>query len=220
MATVASTVERLLKESPLLAQALKEDIANISSVARKLKPGVEQILHDEVPLETIAMAVRRTLPRLKVPQSPDWLLRRLTNISVRSSLTEFIFENSGNAGTIAGGVATLAGRHPGSFTHYSRGLMESVIVVGTNMAPDVERLLKEEKIIGKMPKLAAITIVLPRETLITPGIYAPLFSALSWRSINLIEAVSIGTELSLIVQEDDVEQTYSVIKALVSEHAA
>ncbi|TSC55732.1 MAG: hypothetical protein G01um101418_753 [Parcubacteria group bacterium Gr01-1014_18] len=67
-----------------------------------------------------------------------------------------------------------------------------------------------------MKDLSSITIKLPEETITTPGVYYPILKALAWEGINIIEIISIGTELSILFKSNDVDRAFSIIKSLTS----
>lgn len=213
MAVISKTVVSLLEASPSLLSSLKEGTLNANAVARKLKPEVETLLGKEVQLAAVAMAIRRAEKSVRSAPSPDWLLRRLGNVTVRSGVTEYIVETPEDSRQFS---AALIGILAGSseYTYFGLGTTESVIVCPSSMSPRVERAIADLRLLGKLPNMSVISISLPRETLISPGIYSAVFTTLAIKGINIVEAVSLGSELSVLVSDTDADRAFSAIKQL------
>ena len=94
MITISQVVEDVISRSPFLAEVLYENVANVSSVARRIRPQVKKKLLEEVSEEAIAMALRRMGRKIKPAPSGLKFLKDLNNITVRSNLVEFVFPNS------------------------------------------------------------------------------------------------------------------------------
>lgn len=214
MAVISKTVVSLLESTPSLLSSLKEGTLNANAVARKLKPEVEAILGKEVQLAAIAMAIRRAEKVVQTTPSPDWLLRRLGNLTVHSGVTEYIFETPEDTKTLSATIVELLEEAATGFSHYGLGSKESIVVCPNSLSPRVERALSDVRLLGKLPNMSVISINLPRETLISPGIYSAVFTTLSVKGINVIEAVSLGSELSLLVSDQDADRTFTAIKQL------
>lgn len=216
MITVSQVVEDIVRRSPFLAEVLIEDIANISSIARKIRPQVQKKLLENVTEEAISMALRRMGGKVKPSLSGFIFLKDLNNITVRSNVVEFIIPNSTDITKIYQELLNKVELKDDVFLNISRGLFESIIIIGANFEKDVETLLKTQKKFYKIKDLSSITIKLPTETITTPGVYYPILKALAWNGINIIEVISIGSELSLLFKSKDVDRAFSTIKSLTS----
>ena len=80
----------------MLLEGLSQEIINLSSLARKIQPEVEEILHKEIKTGAVVMALKRFNPQPKIA-----LTRRVANmvknigdITVRSNLASYTFLNS------------------------------------------------------------------------------------------------------------------------------
>lgn len=207
-------VEDIISRSPLLAEVLYEDIANISSVARQIRPQIEKKLYEEVSEEAVAMALHRMKRKIKPKVFASKFLKDLNNITVRSNLSEFIFLNSPDTTKIHEAILKKISSQKDVFFNISKGLFESIIVISSEFEKDVEKILKGQKKITKINDLSSITIKLSAETITTPGVYYLVLKALAWNGINLIEIISIGSELSIIFKSTDADRAFSVIKSL------
>lgn len=216
MIKISHVVEDIIHRSPFLAEALSENIANISSVARRIRPQVEKKLLEKVSEEAIAMALRRMPTKTKAPMSGIKFLKQLSNMTVRSHLVEFVFPHGLDHTKLHQDLLKQAQQKHDAFVHLSRGLFESIIIVSSDLEEVVERMLARRKHVVKFNDLSSITIKLPAQTISTPGVYYPILKALAWEGINIIEVISIGTELSIIFKSSDANRAFSVLSVLTS----
>ena len=96
----------------------------------------------------------------------------------------------------------------------SRGVAESNIVVSQNIVPLVDELFKNEICHTKLEDLSSITIKLPSDNVKIPGIYYFIFQRLSWEGVNITEVISTSNEFTILVDEDEVDIAFKVIKNL------
>ena len=96
----------------------------------------------------------------------------------------------------------------------SRGVNETNIVVSDSMNEVVENIFKDERLTQKIDKLSSISVKLPEENVIIPGIYYFIFQRLAWEGIILHEVISTTNEFTIIVGEDQIDVAFKVIKDL------
>ena len=217
MITVTQVVEDIISRSPFLSEVLFEKIANISSIARQLRPQIEKKLLEKVSEEAVAMALRRMQRKVKPPTSGSELLKDSNNIAVRSNLVEFVFLNSPDTIKIHQEVLRKTENKKDAFFNISTGLLESIIVISSEFENDVEKILKNQKKVTKIKDLSSVTMILsPGVTTSTYGVYYLVLKALAWNGISVVEVISIGLELSMLFRNVDADRAFSVIKSLTS----
>ena len=96
----------------------------------------------------------------------------------------------------------------------SRGVHECNIVVSEHLAPLVDTFLAQEECLHKEERLSSITIKLPTENVAIPGIYYFVFQRLSWEGINIYEVISTSNEFTILVNDDQVDKAFRVVKDL------
>jgi aspartokinase len=213
MITISQIIEDIISKSPLLNEILYGDMANISSIARQLRPQVEKKLLEDVSEDAVSMSLRRIKKKLKPIKSGTKFLKDLNNITVRSNLIEFVFLNPSNSVNVHKDLLRQIENKKDVFFNLSTGLFESIIVINNEYEKETTKILKNvKKTIIK--DLSSITIKLSEETITTPGVYYLVLKALAWNGVNIIEVISIGTELSIILKNTDADKAFSVIKAL------
>jgi len=78
----------------------------------------------------------------------------------------------------------------------------------------VDKHFAEQKLIQKLDNLASITVKLPKENVVIPGIYYFIFQRLAWEGIIINEVISTSNEFTILVSEEVVDVAFRVIKDL------
>ena len=215
MKTISSVVEGYIKSKPFLQSALAQGIINLTSLSRNIKPEIEEQLGKEVRNGAIVMALKRLSADLEFRATHKILkvLKNIGEITVRSSLTDYTFMLSD---TILTQQAKLLQAIDSQDTFYtsSRGVNETNIVVSNSMNPVVEEIFSSEKLLQKEENLSSISVKLPAENVVVPGIYYFIFQRLAWEGIILNEVISTTNEFTIIVGEDQIDKAFKVIKDL------
>ncbi|MFI2741901.1 aspartate kinase [Zhouia sp. PK063] len=215
MKTISSVVEDYIKSKPFLQSALAQGIINLTSLSRSIKPEIEDQLGKDVRNGAVVMALKRLSDELEFRATHKILrvLKNIGEITVRSSLTDYTFLVSD---TILNKQASLMREINSKDIFYtsSRGVNETNIVVSNTLNETVERIFKDEKMTQKVEHLSSISVKLPEENVIIPGIYYFIFQRLAWEGIILNEVISTTNEFTIIVHEDQIDKAFSVIKDL------
>ncbi len=219
MITVAEVVERLVARSAFVTEALAEGLINVSALARKLRPEVEQELGKAVKEGAIVMAVNRMQRGELVYVDKDLrtFFRRLSDISVRSNLLDYTFANSD---TLLRRQARLlehiSAQAKGFFT-FSQGVAETTLIINQANEHYVEELFADERLLDKETHLSAITLMLPVENRSLYGVYYYILKELAWNGINLVELISTSNEFTIIVRNVDLDPAFSTLVRLRSQ---
>ena len=215
MRTVSSVVSEIIQRSPFLAEVVAEGLSNNAELARKIKPDVEKTLLEEVSLDSIAMALHRISRQARTPLFGTRFLNKMSDITVRSNLVQFVFPNSIDLSPALGKAAGHGGEKKNIFLNFSRGLHESLLVISAELENEVIGDLKS-KALKRITGLSAITMRLPEESLNIPGLYYPILKAIALEGISLVEVMSIGTEFTTIFADKDIDRAFSVVKKITS----
>lgn len=215
MKTISSAVEDYIKSKPFLISALSQGIINLTSLSRIIKTEIELSLKKEVRYGAIVMALKRLSSELEFRTTYKIvkIIKDIGDITVRSSLVDYNFKVSE---TLLSNQAKLLSKVDNNDDFYtsSRGVNECNIVVSGNLSSLVETILKEEICISKQSNLSSISIKLPAENVSIPGVYYFVFQRLSWEGINIYEVISTSNEFTILVNEEQVDKAFRVIKNL------
>lgn len=218
MKTISSVVENYIKSKPFLQTALAQGIINLTSLSRTIKPDIEEQLGKDVRNGAIVMALKRLSAELEFRATHRILkvLKNVGEITVRSSLTDYTFLISDTILNKQAKLLQEINENKDVFYTSSRGVNETNIVVSNSMNSIVEEIFKDEKRTQKIDKLSSISVKLPEENVVIPGIYYFIFQRLAWEGIILHEVISTTNEFTIIVGEDQIDIAFKVIKDLKS----
>ena len=216
MKTIASQVSEYVKSKPYLSTALSQGIINLTSLARQIQSDIERSLRKPARSGAIVMALKRISDNEEFLSTHKIInvLRKLGDITVRSSLTDYCFRLSESLLLSQAKFLNEIQDKKDIFYTSSRGVGESNIVVSSNLAPLIEEIFKNEICIDKIENLSAITVKLPTDNVKIPGIYYFIFQRLSWEGVNINEVISTSNEFTILMDEDSVNVAFEVIKNL------
>lgn len=218
MKTIAACVEELLMSQPFLEEALSRKIINYSALAEELAEPVGQMLRKPVKTGAIMMALRRYNPPVDLGNSPKLrrVIENLGDITVRSNLSDFTYQNSKTIIQSHSKILEHINKKPNVFYAFTRGVLESNIIISSSQKKSVFEYFKDEIQIGVKEHLSAISILLPKDNSKVTGLYYQIFKRLAWEGIALYEVVSTTNEFTVLVEDDLVDKAFSVIKRLKS----
>ncbi len=89
-------------------------------------------------------------------------------------------------------------------------------MVSNEVAELVGKIFKHEILLEKQENLSSITVKLPKDNVNVPGIYYFIFQRLSWEGVNIYEVISTTNEFTILVNDEQVDKAFTVIKNLKS----
>ena len=216
MKTISSAVNEYIKSKPYLSSALADGIINLTSLARNIHADIESTMNKSVNQGAIIMALKRVSDdaSFMLTKKIIRILKNLGDITVRSSLIDYGFLLSDSLLLTQANLLKEIEYKKDVFYTSSRGVAESNIVVSQNIVPLVDELFKNEICHTKLEDLSSITIKLPSDNVKIPGIYYFIFQRLSWEGVNITEVISTSNEFTILVDEDEVDIAFKVIKNL------
>lgn len=216
MKTISSVVESYIKNKPFLSTALSEGIINLTSLSRKIKPEIELVLRKKIRSGAIVMALKRISNSLEFVSTHKILkiLKNIGDITVRSNLIDYSFKVSDNLLSCQAKFLSEIDNPQLFFYTSSRGVTESNIIISNEMKAKMETYFEKEILIKKTDNLSSISIKLPVENISIPGVYYFIFQKMSWEGINIIEVISTSNEFTIVVDDQNVNDAFKIIKNL------
>ena len=196
-----------------IEEALNEKLINVSSLARIILSEVSQALKKEVKVGAVMMAINRLSPasELRIRKNIKKLALDLGDVIVRSDLCDFTFKNTPSLLREIAKILTQCAENSDYFLTVSQGIFETNIVTSKNLKPFVEEIFEKENLINSVLELASITIKLPKENLDQSGIYYFILKQLAWANIPLQEIISTTNEMTIVVKDHDINQTFAIL---------
>lgn len=214
--SLSQVVEQEINRSPFVSEAMHAGIVNISSLARLLQPQIERQLKEQVSIGAIGMAIKR-LPLNPVDQldkSISSFMKQLGDINVRSNLADFTFRNSATLLKCQGNLLTFLEEDKSHFYSSCKGVHETTLICSDSLSDKVNEIFAQEVARTSRHQLAAVSVKLPPANIDTFGVYYIILKKLAWKGINLVEVLSTSHEITLIVSDGDVQETFAIILAL------
>ena len=216
MKTISSCVEDILIAQPFLEEALTRSIINYSALAEELREPISDMLRKPVKSGAIMMALRRynTPNNLRHSLKLKTTLQKLGDITVRSNLSDFTFQNSETLIQCHTKILEQVETNKDIFYAFTRGIYESNIIISSSENKQVLKRFKDEIQIGLQEGLSAISVKLPKDNSKVSGLYYQIFKRLAWENIPIYEVVSTTNEFTVLVEDHVVDKAFSVIKNL------
>ncbi len=91
-------------------------------------------------------------------------------------------------------------------------------MVSSSLEATVEEGFRKEQCLFKQNELSAITLKLPESNVQVTGFYYHILKAIAWEGVNIKEVISTTNEFTIIVNDDDVDRGFKILKNLKSTH--
>lgn len=214
MITVPQAVEKIIRRSRYLTEALSKDLINASSLARYMKPEVETLVFKKVTMGSIVVAINR-LQKSFMSQgyAQITIFKEAPDMIVRSNLTLIHVKNSDGLLQKLSKIE-LSGQSFQKKALFTYGRVETVILTNKINLESIRKILKKEETIETFPNVSSITIHLPQESAVSPGIFYFFIKSLAWEGVNILEILSTHTELTLIFSPKDINSAFAILQSL------
>lgn len=216
MQSIGKITEDIINRSPFLRESMTENLINISALARKLQPEIEETIGKEVKEGAIVMAIKRMTPGLyqKLNIKIKNVLGELGDFLVRSNLADFTFSNSESLGAKQGELMRIINNDQDGFFALCRGVTETTIITNIKYKETIDSIFDNERLVRTTQDLASITVKLPHVNTEIYGIYYYILKQLAWDGINIVEVVSTANEFTAVVQQNDVDKAFKILMQL------
>lgn len=216
MLSIGKITEEIIGRSPFLREAMTDDLINISSLARKIKPEIEETLGKEVKEGAIVMAIKRMSPGLyhRLNLKITNIIGELGDFLVRSNLEDYTFENTESLRQKQADLVQLVNSDSDVFYTICRGVTETTIIASQSISSKISNLLINERLKSHTMDLASITVKLPAVNSEVYGVYYYILKHLAWEGLNIVEVVSTANEFTIIVKQDHVDKAFKVLMQL------
>jgi sulfur transfer complex TusBCD TusB component (DsrH family) len=204
---IARRVREYLDGQPVVADAIRLGIGNISAIARRVCDdlGLEQT-------EAVIAACRR------YPKGPGESARaagvrrvvRKSRIETRTKVATVTVTQGVDVLQRLGDVVEelLDENELCRLIQVSRG---TVIIVDEDSVPRVVKRLRSDQVIGVRRDLIELAVTSPESIEETPGLLTLLTGVLSAQGINIVEALSCYTDTIFLLDREDLNAALAVL---------
>ena len=130
---------------------------------------------------------------------------------MRSDLCDYTYKNTPTLVSEITKLLNDIGNDSDNFFTISQGVFETSIVVSKKLKGKVEEIFEGEEVLWSATNLASLTIKLPKSNVEQSGIYYFILKQLAWANISVQEVISTTNEITIVVKETDIKQTFSIL---------
>lgn len=206
MITVAQATEKIINRSRYLSEAISKGLINTSSLARYIKPELEQILNKNVSEAAVLMAINRIAKDITPHYAPHTVLTTPPQMILRSQLRFSLYKNTEK--TVSSLLQAGAEQDFFLLTKHTN----IAVLYPKSLEPHVTSFCKTKPVATY--ETGALTIHLPHTAINTPGMYYFFLKSLAWEGINILELFSVQEEITLVFEEKDASNAYTILQSL------
>ena len=216
MSSISKVTEDIINRSPFLREAMREDLINISALARKIKPEIEKATNKEIKEGAIVMAIKRMSPGIyhKVDVKINNVIGGIGDFLVRSDLIDFTIENSETIQKSQANLIQFLQEDKDCFFTLCKGITETTYIMNAKYIDESRRFFANETIKAQNLNLSSITVKLPTTNIETYGVYYYILKHLAWEGINIVQVVSTANEFTAIVHSNDIDDAFKILMQL------
>jgi len=211
MISIPEKVEELVNQSPYLREALSDGLVNLSALARKLRPQIENDLMKPASESAVFIALQRYAATMK-PYYQVNPADYLANLTLRSELFELTAKNSSSLLGKLTKLATALGDNRAALFIFTQGQYETTIITSKAVEQDLLQALEDESVAGKIPDLTGIALQRTHGQIETTGVLQFPLRILAWEGISVIEIITTLNEIMIIVRDFEVDRAVSSIR--------
>jgi aspartokinase len=139
------------------------------------------------------------------------------DITVRSNLADYTFRNSDSLTVCQTELLKAISKRKDVFYAFSQGIYETTLIMSDVLSDEINHIFDREVMTYKITSLSSITIKLPEENAQVYGVYYHILKKLAYEGINILEIISTTHEFTIIVNDENVNSAFSVLKRLKHE---
>lgn len=207
-ASIAKTVRTYIDKRPVVRDALRMGIVNLSALTRHIQE--ETGLTKD---EAILVACRRYADKAQ-PEGYEQAIRRVldgSKLEVRTRVAVWTLRPSWRLISRLGEAL----REQATAVHLLNGSEAVTLILDQSLGPALEGILSTEDVHKKREGLVEVNLRTPSRIEDVEGILAFVSSALAARGVNFLEVISCHKDNMFIIDEDDLFTAFEVLNELI-----
>lgn len=211
--SIAQVVRYLIDLDVSLQDSIQRGYANLSAMARLLRPKVEGLVGNKVSVDTIVT----TLKRLKgtystIPFNVAYVLAKST-INVRTDVARLSLKRRPE---LLKASRNIVSKYQKGFVQVLEGLSTITLVYDSSLHERIASRFLSRDIIYEDANMAAIIVKSPKEISSTPGCVATILLQISRRNVNVDEIISCYTDTIIVIKPSDVGKAFESLTELIT----
>lgn len=214
MIKITDIVKEILFSSEIALGSLSNGYLNLSAYAASIQKEVERRTFKQVRVGTIVVALSRIAKTLDV--KPDLVPNfKINTIAVKTGLVEFTFEKTKSNRDKLQRIYENDDFLSADFFAVTYGVGELNIIVPEGLRREVAKVYGREKPRFYQENLSSLTVRFDDWCIQVPNVTFALVRPLALKRLNIVEIVSTFTELTFILNEDDIQEALSTLSPLM-----
>ncbi len=215
MVTISHIVSKLVDEKIYLYEAISKKIASYGSVAKQLKPEIEQELGKEVDHSAIVTALRRYSEKIN-KKFPDVKFNsKYAEVNLKTHIIDINVLKTQELFDKLKRFYDVVNFERGDILHIIYGRSHVAIVTNERYKEQILRLLQNQKIKKIEENLVALTFTVGKKRIDKPGVIFQITRSLAWEDINIIEIISVDLDIAFIIDKKDAIKGYNALERLI-----
>ncbi len=210
---ITKIVKGIIDNDLSFQDALNRGYANISAIARIIKPKVDIIVGHEVNIESIITALKRLKIEYTLPKDDTQSIIANSKIILKTDVAKISVIKNKN---VIEKISKPLVEHYDSFISVSQGA-NSITMIFDRLILEKMKVLFIEDILEVEDGLAAIIVQSPESIIKTPGCALIFYNQLARRHINIEDTISCYTDTIILVNMDDIAKAFNTLNDLVRE---
>jgi hypothetical protein len=212
--SIADYTREIVESDYAIIQALSENYANLSALARKIDFLIKEKTNKKVNIQAIISALKRIRNNLKISSRKNFEVLATSSLSVRTDLAKISVKASKLNAEI---LTKMMEKFHESIVQISWSPTAYTIVFDEMLYPNIISSFKKEEILEDKKGLAAIIVHSSENIIETPGCVSSILNKIALREINIEDVVSTYTYTLLLFKREDVIKAFDALNSLISE---
>jgi len=216
MVTISHIVQKLVDDRVYIQESMSKNIISYASLAKQLKPEIEEEMRKTVKKHAIEMALRRYTDQLKQKHkvvSFDYS----SDIIMKTQICDISVSRSPTLLSKLKKLYDIVDFEKGDSLNIIQGRYEVSIVTNERYKQRFLDILNIEKVLNTEENLISLTMTFSKDFLYTPGVIFNIIRNIAWENINIFEIVSTNTELTFIIHKKDAMNGYKALEKLIQQ---
>jgi aspartokinase len=215
MVTISHIVNKLVDERIYLHEALSHGIASYGSVAKHLKPEIEQEMGREIEHFAIVTALRRYAEKLATRFNEVKFETNQSEVNLKTHIMDINVLRTQDLFDKLKRFYDLINFEKGDILNVIYGRTHVAIVTNERYKEKILALLQNQKIKKIEEDLVALSFTVGRDRIDEPGVLFKITRSLAWENINVVEIISVDLEVTFIIYKKDATKGFNALEKLI-----
>ena len=215
MVTISHIVTKLINDNIYLQEAIGKGIASYGSVAKRLKPDIEEELKKEVAHYAIVAAIRRYSEKMNYKFQDIKFDANTSEVNLKTNVMDINVLRSNTLFDKLKRIYDIIQFKKGDILHIIYGKNSLSIVTNERYKENICQFLREETITNIEENLVSLSFTIDKCLVDRSGVLFQIVRNFAWENINIIEVISIDLEITFIVDVRDAVRGYKALQRLI-----